>query len=266
MIKVIIVDDDETTQHLLKNYVEQTEFLELVTVCSDGIQAANQIRKNDADLVLLDVEMPGMDGMELIDSLSEIPQIILVTSKESYAIKAFEYNVTDYLLKPVQYGRFLKAVERAYENIEVKSKAYPGGGKEKTESSIEEEKVDEKEEDEKAEKAEVSSSGNKNDQAIFIKVKSQLIKIFTDDILWVQAQGDYVSIKTEEKTHTINSTMKHIEKKLPGEKFQRAHRSYIVNTHKIKLVDEGMLVINDRLIPMGNKYQKDLMKKLNMLK
>lgn len=255
MIKSIIVDDEEATRALLRNYVEKTDFLELVGECSDGIEAANEIRKKDVDVVFLDIEMPGMDGIELMDSLLVVPQIILVTSKDNYAVKAFEYNVTDYLLKPVQYGRFLKAAQRVYDHLEVRSQsAKASQDPDQSEAPpVKEEKEEEQE-------------SSKSNEAIFIKIKSQLVKIYIKDILWVEAQGDYVKIVTDDKSYTINSTMKHISKKLPQDQFQRAHRSYIVNTHRIKLVDEGMLVINDRLIPMGKKYQKELMKKLNMLK
>lgn len=232
-MRSIIVDDDEVSRKIISRFVEQTDFLDLVQTCSDGIEAGNVLRNEDVDLVFLDIEMPEMDGIELIESLKEPPQFILITSKEQYAIKAFEYAVTDYLLKPISYARFLKASQRALENY----------------------------------KALTNSSGSTKSegQNLFVKVNSQLVKINIYDILWIEAKGDYINITTPEKVYTVHSTMKGFEKKLNNSHLMRAHRSFIVNTHKIKLIDEGMLVIEDKLIPIGPNYKKKLMLTLNKL-
>jgi len=188
---------------------------------------------NEIHLVFLDIEMPEMTGIEFIRTLKNPPQIIIISSKDRYAIEAFEYDVTDYLLKPVAYSRFFKAVDKAY-SIYVRDSVVPEGRNE-----------------------------------IFIKKNSSLIKLKYSDILWVEALENYVIVNTYDDKFTIHFTMKSIEKKLPVSKFSRVHRSYIVNTSSINLIEDNSIVIpvegGTKSIPIGKSYKDKLMNDLNLM-
>ena len=227
----IITDDDEMSQKAMSFLVSQVPFLNLLGVCSNVSEALNILNTKNTDLMLLDIEMPAMNGLEFIKSLKDPPLTILITSKEQYAIEAFESNVVDYLLKPVALDRFFKAIGKA-KNI------FDGGRKE------------------------LDSSDSDH---LFIKVNGLLTKIMIKDILWIEALGDYISINTSEKKLTVHSTLKAIENKLPSDKFVRVHRSYIVSVDNINSIDDNTIVINKELIPIGFVYKENLTKRLNLL-
>lgn len=229
MIRCAIVDDEEMSRKNIEQLVKRVSDLKLVAICSDAVEASNVLRKEDVDLVFLDVEMPEMTGIELIKSLKRKPEIVLVTSKENYAVEAFEYDVADYIVKPATYERFLKAYDRVLARL-----------KSDDEQSVQ------------------------ND-AVFVKVDTQLVKVKTSDILWVEAFGDYVNIFTETDKYIVHSTMKGMENKLSSENFLRVHRSYIVRLEKIKAIEETIIIIGKKLIPIGDSYRSSLMKRLNML-
>ena len=229
MIRCAIVDDEEMSRKNIEQLVKRVNDLKLVVVCKDAVEASNVLRKENVDLVFLDVEMPEMTGIELIKSLTHKPEIVLVTSKENYAVEAFEYDVADYIVKPATYDRFLKAYDRV--------------------------------------KARLTTDNENpvNDDAVFVKVDSQLVKVNTRDILWVEAFGDYVNVFTETNKYIVHSTMKGMENKLPSDSFLRVHRSYIVRVEKIKAIEETIIIIGKKLIPIGDSYRSTLMKRLNML-
>lgn len=236
-LNCILVDDDKLSVKIFQEFIEQTDFLNLTEVFVDGIQASNYIndsKNKNIDIMFLDIQMPGMTGMELLKSLDNLPQVILVSGHDSHAIEAFEHGVTDYLLKPVSYSRFLKAVSRAKEIIEAQQQNIVGAN---------------------------------NSNHIFIKQSYNLIKIENTSISWVEALGDYINIFTDKDKYTVHSTMKNIESKLPKDKFLRVHRSYIVNVNKIDKVDldDGLLVVEKKLIPIGISYKDTLMKTLNAI-
>ena len=229
VLKSIIVDDEELSRNILKNFVGKTQNLEAVAMCEDGIEASNYLSRHVVDLIFLDIEMPEMSGIDLIKSLSKPPMVILVTSKREHAIEAFEYNVVDYVLKPFDYSRFLKAVNRARE---------------------------------------IHSANNdvhEDDPDIFVKVDSRLVKIRSSEVSWIEALGDYIVINTSENKYIVHNTMKGIESKLSSDKFLRVHRSYIVRLDKIETLDESVMVIRQKIIPIGGTYKSRLMNRLNMV-
>jgi len=230
-LNCIIVDDDGMSLKILQTLVERTEFLDLKGAFSSSVEAAHAIRRMKIDLIFLDIEMPDMTGLEFIKALDQKPQIIIVSSKDKYARDAFDYDVVDYLLKPIDnYPRFLKAVFKAKDNIDTNTQLGKGG----------------------------------NDN-IFIKVDSLYVNFSLSDILWVEAYGDYVKIHTNQKTHTVYSTLKSIEGKLPSEDFVRIHRSYIVRMDKIKNIDLSNLQIEDHILPISNSYKPELMERIRTL-
>jgi two-component system LytT family response regulator len=223
----LIVDDDELSRKTMEHFIHETAFLTLVKSCSSAIEAANILASTKINLIFLDVEMPVMNGIDLLKNFSDHPQIILITSHKNYALEAFEYNVTDYLLKPVTYPRYLKAVKKAFEQHK-----------------------------------DTPLSPNKED--IFVKVDSSLIKLSLKDILWLEAMGDYVAIVTAEKKYLVYSTMKRMEEKLP-ESFMRIHRSHIVNIHRISNIDDFSVTINKTVLPVSRNYKESLIQRLNLV-
>ncbi|MEW6468793.1 MAG: LytTR family DNA-binding domain-containing protein [Bacteroidota bacterium] len=227
----IIVDDDEISRSALRHLVEEVEDLNLVKVCASASEAIDTLKKNKIDLVFLDIEMPEMSGIELIKSLETRPLIILTTSHKEYALDAFEYNVVDYLIKPLLLPRFLKAVDKARE--------FYDSAKDKITST--------------------------EKDYFFIKHGSVLTKVMLKDILWIEALGDYITINTANKKFVLHLTLKAIESKLPPDKFVRVHRSYIAAVDNITSVEDTTISINNKLIPVGALYKDNFIKRLNLL-
>ncbi|MCU7548432.1 LytTR family DNA-binding domain-containing protein [Chitinophagaceae bacterium LB-8] len=228
----LIVDDNEVARMAMKQLVSQVQWLNLVAECSSAIEAFNFLKTENIQLLFLDIEMPGMTGIELTKQLGKTkPLIIFTTAKSDYALEAFELNVVDYLLKPVSLPRFLQAVSRAREVMD---------------SNKQEVKFEEKE-------------------FVFVKDNGVLKKLNVDEILFLEAMGDYVKVHTGQKFHVLHSTLKSIEEKLPANKFVRVHRSYIVALSKIDFIQEGVISIGKSSIPVAETYKASLNKKLNLL-
>ncbi len=228
-MRAIIVDDDKISRELIQDYVTDTEGIELLGTFPSAIEANNFLSNNHVDLIFLDVEMPKMTGMELLKSLDEKPLIVLITAKEKYAIEAFEHEVLDYLVKPVEYTRFIKAFQKA------KNRLKP------------------------------SQLDRITKESIFIKVDSELINLPFRDILWIEALGDYINIITSHAKLVVLSTMKNIEEKLPTTQFVRVHRSYFVRLDRIKKISEDIILVENKLIPVSKSYKKELLQRLNLL-
>jgi DNA-binding LytR/AlgR family response regulator len=226
----LVVDDEKFSREIIKVFVNKTDSLNLIAECQSAAEAFSALRNNDIDLVFLDVEMPEMSGIELMQVLDDMPQIVLVTSRSNYAVEAFEYSVTDYLVKPVKYPRFLKAVSKAESNAKA------------SEVTVE-----------------------KQRDEVFVKESGKMVQIRLSEILYVEALSDYVIINTEQRKHIIHSTMKGLEKKLPENSFIRVHRSHIVNFQKIISIEDLSVVMPNKIIPIGASYKQRFMKKLNLL-
>lgn len=230
----IVVDDDKLAREVLEKFIKRVDFLDLIGSYENAIDASNALQKSEdkVDLIFLDVEMPEMTGIEFLSTMEQTPQIIIVSSKEQYALDAYEYAVTDYLLKPVYYTRFLKAVNKAYEKFSQK----------------------------------ISSSG---ELEVFIKSNSALVRLEYDDILWIEALENYIMVKTFDNKFVIHFTMKSMEGKLPLDKFIRVHRSYIVNRSKIEVIEDSSVVVRTesglKSIPIGKSYKERLLKDLNII-
>jgi DNA-binding LytR/AlgR family response regulator len=232
----IIIDDDKLSIKIIEEFVGRTEGLHLVGSFSSAVEAMNSLNQPDAekvDLIFLDIEMPEMSGIEFLESIDIIPQVIIYSSQEKYALESYEYDVTDYLLKPVQFGRFIKAVNRARERYE------------KKESPV------------------------KESTEIFIKNNGSLVRIKYEDILWIEALENYVVLNTFSEKYTIHFTMKAIADKMPSDRFMRIHRSFIVNFSKIKVIEDNSVVIKTdsgtKVIPIGKSYRDKLMNDINLI-
>lgn len=232
-MKCIVIDDDALSRRVIEEFITRTDFLSFANSFQNAIEAINPLDKTpeDVDLIFLDIEMPEMDGIDFLNTLKNLPQVIIVSSKEKYALEAFDYDVTDYLLKPVTYGRFYKAVLKAKNIHEARSK---------------------KESDE-----------------IFIKKNSALVQLKYDDILWVEALENYVIVNSYNEKFTIHFTMKSIESQLPDSQFKRVHRSYIVNVRKINRIEDNSVFIKSnegvKAIPIGKAYKDKFMGDINLM-
>lgn len=232
-ISCVIVEDDLVAQKVLEVLVRKTAYLDLRRCFDDPIEASTYLQNEKADLIFLDIEMPGINGLQLIDLIDYKPAVIVVSGKEDYALKAFEHNVCDYLLKPLEdYPRFLKAVMKAREYQEARH------GRFKLASKV---------------------------GPLFVKVDSLLHSIDLNSVLWIEAYGDYVKINTDQKMLMVLSTLKAIESKLPETRFVRVHRSYIVNVKRIENIDPSNLQIRDKIIPISANHRDGLLNKINLL-
>lgn len=230
----IVIDDDKLSRVVIEEYVGKSDGLSLTGSYSNAIDAINEIKENNnVDLIFLDIEMPQMTGIDFLNTLEYPIQVIIISSKEKYALDAFDYDVTDYLLKPITYSRFFKAIDKALSRY----------NKEKLNSESTEE--------------------------IFIKKGSSLVRIKFDEILWIEALENYVILNKISEKLTIHFTMKAIEKKLPSKKFTRIHRSFIVNTSKISVIQDNSVEIrlqgDSMTIPIGKSYKDKLMKDINLM-
>lgn len=226
----LIVDDDELSRSVLEDLIQDTDGYSLVASCDSGVAAFKVLQEEPIDLLFLDIEMPKMDGMELMKSLNPRPQVIFITSHPEYAAESYEYDVTDFIQKPLSHARFLKAISKAEKRFKV-------------------------------ERANISSEGD----SIFIKADSRLVRMNLKDIQYIEALGNYMKIYTTDGRYTILSTMKEIAEKLSGNDFVRVHRSYIVRVDQIESIEDQYIKIGEKHISIGKAYKEDLSARLNML-
>lgn len=223
----IIVDDDPLQRQALENCVKQVKDLKLVGIFPNAIEAQLALKKRKVDLIFLDVEMPEMSGIEFLQSFRDVPQVIMVTAKKQYAFEAFEYDVTDYISKPIDMDRFSSAVQRARyyeENLLKKSK----------------------------------------ESDIFVKSDGALIKLSVNDIDYVEALGDYIKVLCKDKRHIVHSTMKAFVAKLPPD-FIRIHKSYIINIRKIQKLEDNLVIVAGKELPISRTNKRSLLDRLSKL-
>ena len=229
MLNCIVVDDDEMSRKVVVHFIEKTNFLQLTKEFDNGIDATRYLDEEHVDIIFLDVQMPEMSGMDFINALEKDIDVILITSEQKYAVEAFEKKVTDYLVKPIEYSRFVQAAEKALKNIEIK-RAAAGQRKE-----------------------------------FYVRADAKIVRIAYEKILFVEALADYVIIQTEAKKHIVHFTMKGIANRLPEDEFVRTHRSYIVNLDKIEALEDNSILIGEKYIPIGASYKEALLDQLNFL-
>ncbi|HUR11766.1 MAG TPA: LytTR family DNA-binding domain-containing protein [Flavitalea sp.] len=228
----LIVDDNQIARTTLRQLASRIKDLTMVPECADALEAYNLLQEKQVEIMLLDIEMPGMSGIELTRNLAKkSPVIIFTTSKKDYALEAFDLNVVDYLLKPITPARFIQAIDKAREVIQSKS---------------EEVKVHE-------------------DEFIFIRDSNIVKRLKLDDIMYAEAMGDYVKLHTPQRFYAIHTTLRAVEQRLPADKFLRVHRSYVVCVEKIDTIQEGVLIINNKPVPVADVYRASLNKRMNIL-
>ena len=235
-IRCIIVDDEPLALEILESHIKNSTNLELVKKCVHAIEASEAIKKENPDVVFLDINMPEVSGLDLAQSLDGGPLVVFTTAYEEYAVEAFEVNAIDYLMKPISPERFAKAVERVEEYLSLK----------KDETSSEPEEL------------------SSEEDFIYVKSEQRLIKIAYNDIYYIEALADYVKIHIVGNKRIITlQTMKNMAAKLPADKFSRVHRSYIANLKYIKSLNTNNIELNDKQIPIGKNYKEEFMSKIN---
>lgn len=226
-LNCVVVDDSSIQRMIIAKLVNNHQSLHLVGDFSNAIEAKSCMSIHNVDLIFLDIEMPVISGFDFLDGLKTKPQIIFVTSKAEYAMKAFDYDATDYLQKPIALDRFNASVKRAVDQYLYKH-------------------------------------DNKDDEGehIFIKSNLKKLKVFTSKIKWIEAFGDYVRVVTEDDSNLVLSTMKAFEADLPGNRFVRVHKSYIINIDKVERFNSKFAEIGPTKIPLSRNKKEDLIKAL----
>ena len=241
MINVIIVDDEPLALDVLETYIEKIPDLNLITKCSNALEANAALKEHDIDLMFLDIQMPQLTGVDFLRTLAKPPKVIFTTAYANYAVEGFELNAVDYLLKPISLDRFMKAVNKAQEQISL----------EKNDGSA----------------TSVAAPVAKGEDFIFVKADKKLIKVNYDDIVYIEGLKDYVIIRLNASRIITLQTMKSLEEKLPTSTFKRIHRSYIVNINKIQAVQGNMVEVIEKNvpkhIPIGKNYREELLKIVN---
>lgn len=226
-LNCVVVDDSAIQRMTVTKLVANHPNLNLVGDFSNAIETKNCLTNKEVDLIFLDIEMPVINGFDLLDGLKVKPQIIFITSKAEYAVKAFDYDATDYLQKPISPQRFSAAVKRAMDLYVLRK-----------------ENIDE------------------DSEHIFIKSNLKKLKVFTSKIKWIEAYGDYVKVVTEDENHLVLSTMKSFESDLSKERFIRVHKSFIINIDKVDKFNSKFAEIGVTKIPLSRNKKEDLVKAL----
>ena len=228
MIKTIIVDDEPLALKVLENYIDQLPEVELVAKCENAIEANNVLQNEDIDLICLDIKMPQISGIDFLKSLKNPPMVIFTTAFSNYALESYNLDVVDYLLKPISFDRFMKAINKVSERMNH------------------------------------DHDYSEADDYFYVKADKKLMKVKYDDIIYIEGLKDYVILRNVNSRVITLQTMKSLEEKLPSKMFKRVHRSYIVNVEKINSIMGNMIEVMDKgkekLIPIGKNYKDELMK------
>ncbi len=230
MIRCLAIDDETLALDLLEDNIRQTPFLHLVKRCKNAYEAITVLQNESIDLIFLDIQMPGITGIQLLNSLQSKPMVIFITAYKEYALESFNLDVLDYLLKPVSYDRFLKAANKALEYYNLKQKQ--------------------------------SLQPNATNDFLFVNAEYSLIKITINDIAYIEGLKDYIKIHliTSPKAVITRMNLKAIEEKFPKEKFIRVHKSFIISVDKITSVRKNRICINEKEIPLSDFYRNNLFK------
>ncbi len=237
MISCFVIDDEPLAIKLLSDYVSKSEYLELKGSFTDPIKAMHEFEDAPVDLIFLDVQMPQLTGIQFMQIMGNKTHFILTTAYDNYALESYEFDVVDYLLKPITLGRFITAVNKAKERIQ---------GKEN-----------------KSESSKIIIEKKENKSFIFVKTEYKVKKINLSDIQYFEGLGDYVSIQLGNQKILTLENMKSFESRLPESHFMRVHRSFIIPFSKIDFIEKNRIVIQGKYIPVGKTYQDVFWSRIN---
>lgn len=223
MLRCIAIDDEPLALGLVADYISKVPFLELIASCGDAFEAAKVLQEKEVDLMFIDIQMPGLTGLQFIQSLAKRPMVIIITAYKKFAPEGFELDVVDYLIKPVGLDRFLKACYKAQELHQLRTAAGAAAAAE----------------------------------FFFLNVDYSLIKVLFADIIWIEGSGDYVKIhlRSAPKPLLVRTSARTLEAELPKDKFIRIHKSYILSVDSITAVRKNSVFIGDLELPVGETYR-----------
>lgn len=230
--RCLVVDDEPLARDVIRRYIEKLPFLHLVGECSNAIDAFVFLQANEIDILFLDIRMPELLGTELMQSIKEPPKVIFTTAYKEYAWDGFELDAVDYLLKPIRFDRFLKAVNKAlpgYENVLLSSEN-------------------------------MDSERKSGVDSIYLRIDRRQVRIILDEILYIESAKDYVKIYTDDKMHLCRQTITSIEDIIDKNEFVRIHRSFIVPLNKIRSYTHELVEINKKELPIGKFYLNHFLK------
>lgn len=223
-IKCIAIDDEPLALQQISSYIERTPFLEQVAFCQSAFEALDILANTQVDLLFVDINMPDLNGLDFVKSLTQKPYLIFTTAYSEYALEGFKVDATDYILKPIGYEDFLRAVNKVKARFQTDS--------------------------------EVNDKFSTNNDSLFVKSEYKLIRINLADIKYIESANEYVQIHIEnEKPVTTLIRLKNMEEQLPKNRFMRVHRSFIVNLEKVKVIDRNRIVFDKVYIPVGDQYK-----------
>ncbi|MBT29318.1 MAG: DNA-binding response regulator [Thalassobius sp.] len=245
-VRCLIVDDEPLALDVLENYIERLDTLELVARCKNAIEAYNKIQTEKIDLLFLDIQMPKLTGIDFMKSVKNPPKVIFTTAYREYAIEGYELDAVDYLLKPISFDRFLKAVNKVIFNKpdESKSKSELNNLITQTVSNS-------------------TPTDIPQEPFIYLKSDKKMVKVLLKDILYIESLKDYIRVKTPGKEVVAYQKISYLEEKLPEQRFMRIHRSFIINLEKIEAFCATHAEVAGFEIPIGRNYKNEALKKLN---
>ena len=227
----LVVDDEPMARDVLRRYIEKVPTLKLAGECSNAIDALVVLQNSNIDLIFLDIRMPELLGTDFVKALRNPPKIIFTTAFKEYALDGYELDVIDYLLKPVRFERFLKAVNKAFPK-----------------------------KDESLQSNNIVNERKSGTDFIYLRVDRKLVKIILSDILYIESARDYVKVFTKDKCYVTRQTISSVEAMLSGNEFVRIHRSYIIAVNKVKSLTNELVEIGDTELPIGKLYKNSFLK------
>ena len=233
-MKCLIVDDEEMAIKVIENHIGHISGLEVVAMASNAMEAFSILQQQSIDLLFLDIQMPGMTGLKLLQNLPFRPHVILTTAHREFALEGYEMDVVDYLVKPISFDRFLKAVSKVYRLEKHNAPVFNHPVQNETEAP----------------------------SFFYVKCERQFVKILLDEVLYIESLRNHVRIATADKSYITLMGLSQIEEKLPPQFYLRIHRSYIVAQNKIDQFSQTHLHIGDKTLPIGNLYRNEVLKRL----
>ncbi|MBC8315134.1 MAG: response regulator transcription factor [Bacteroidales bacterium] len=232
-IRSIIIDDEPLAQRVIEKYAQDIPFLEIAGKCNQAVEAIEILHQKQIDLLFLDINMPKLSGIDFLKTMKHPPLVIITTAYAEFALEGYELDVVDYLMKPFAFDRFVKAVHKAQDILSSKltTEEQPG-----TSDHIQEE------------------------QFIFVKSEKKTFKVNLNDLMYVEALGDYVKIYTHERMIVSYQSLKNVETILPPNRFPRVHKSYVISLSKVELIEGNQVRIGEKFIPIGSNYKMEFEK------
>jgi DNA-binding LytR/AlgR family response regulator len=234
IIRCLIVDDEPPAREIIRRYVQEIPMLQLMGECANAIQVLTILQQQQIDLLFLDIRMPQLNGTDFIKTLQHPPKVIFTTAFSEYALEGYELDVVDYLMKPIRFDRFLKAVNKAFPLNNASTALKP------VVSGITEEK--------------------KNESFVYFRADRKMVKVMLDDILYIESMKDYIKVNTRQGVIITKQSISSVEAMLPGKLFVRTHRSFIVSINKIKSFTNELVEIDKTDIPIGKLFRNGVMK------